>query len=187
MIEINLLPQGLKLKDQRLKFMPEKLVYLIPLVFAILIAVHIYLAASALVAGYRFRSLTNKWRELEPQRTMVESASKEFTGLTQDTLALQQLLKERVSWAEKLNLLSINLSTGIWFDEIRITGKDFSLKGRVFSITKQEVGQINKFLDNLKTDNNFFRDFSSLELGPLQKIPIGSYEVTEFTISGKLK
>jgi Tfp pilus assembly protein PilN len=187
MIEINLLPQELRLKERRLEFAPVGLLYLAPLLFGILITAHIYLAVSGIIAGYQFRKLSGKWSELEPQRKVVESASKEYAGFTQDVVALQQLLKERVSWAEKLNSLSLNLPAGIWFNEIQLSGKDLVLKGCVFSLTKQELSQINKFLDNLKADKNFIGDLMSLQLGPMQKASIGSYEVTDFSISGKVK
>ncbi len=187
MIEINLLPEELRQKKQHLGFEPDSLLYLVPLVFGILIVVHIYLAADGIIAGYQLRNLGNKWEKLEPQRKMVENINKEYAGLTQDSAAIQRLLKERVIWSEKLNLLSFDLPPGIWFNEISISEKGLTVKGSVISLTKQELGQIKKFLDNLEKDNNFFVNFTSLDLGPVQKVSIGSYEVAEFTISGKLK
>ena len=187
MIEINLLPQELRPKKHNLELEANGLFYIILLIFGILIVVHVYLVAASMIASYQFRSLGNKWQKLEPERQIIEDMRKEYTGLSKDTAAIQQFLKERVIWAEKLNLLSSQLPSGVWFNEIKVSGKDFILKGSVFSLTKQELGQINKFLSNLKADNNFFRDFLSLELGPVQKTPIGSYEVAEFTINGKLK
>jgi Tfp pilus assembly protein PilN len=187
MIKINLLPEELRQKKQHLGFEPDSLLYLIPLVFGILIVVHIYLAAAGIIAGYQLRSLSSKWEKLEPQRKMVENINKEYTGLTQDSAAVHKLLKERVSWSEKLNLLSLDLPPGIWFNEINISEKGLTVKGSVISLTKQELGEIRKFLDNLEKDKDFFADFISLELGPVQKVSIGSYEVAEFTISGKLK
>jgi len=166
---------------------PLNLLYLIPAVFAVLIAAHIYLAAASAIAGWQFGILNKKWQAVEPQRKVVDAAGREYAGLTQEAAFLRRMLKERVIWAEKLNLLSLNLAPGIWFNEIRLSGKDFSLKGSVFSLTRQEIGQINKFLDGLTNDANFFKDFLSLHLGPVQKAPIDSYEVAEFTLTGKLK
>jgi hypothetical protein len=187
MIEINLLPQGLRPKKHSLEFEANGLFYIILLVFGILIVVHVCLVIASIIAGYQFRNLGDKWKKLEPERKIIESVKKEYTGLSKDTAAIQQFIKDRVIWAEKLNLLSSSLPSGIWFNEIRVSGKDFILKGSVFSLVKQELGQINKFLSNLKTDNDFFQDFLNLELGPVQKTIIGSYEVAEFTINGKLK
>ncbi len=187
MIEINLLPEELRQKKHHLGLEPDSLLYLIPLAFGILIAVHIYLVAASVIAGYQLRSLGNKWNALEPQRKMVENINKEYTGFTRDSAAIRQLLKDRVIWSEKLNLLSLDLPPGIWFNEINISEKGFSVKGSVFSLTRQELGQIKKFLDNLEKDRNFFVNFADLELGPVQKVSIGSYEVAEFTINGKLK
>lgn len=191
MIEINLLPEELQTKKTgpvpKLRMDPTSLLYLIPVAFTVLIAVHIYLAAASVIAGWQLGILNKKWQAIEPQRKVVDAAGREYAGLTQEATFLQRMLKERVVWAEKLNLLSLNLTPGIWFNEIRLAGKDFSLKGSVFSLTRQEIGQINKFLDGLVSDVNFFKDFSSLQLGPVQKASIGSYEVAEFILSGKLK
>jgi Tfp pilus assembly protein PilN len=187
MIEINLLPQELRIKKIGPGLTPENLILVIPLIFAVLIAVHIYLGVAYLSGGYQLGQLNKKWKASEPQRRIVESANKEYAGLTQNEAAVQQILKERVVWAEKLNLLSIDLPTGTWFNEITVSGKDFTIKGSVFSPTKQDFAQINKFLGTLTDDKKFFSGFLSLQLGPVQKNPVGSYDVSDFTISGKLQ
>jgi len=187
MIEIDLLPQELKIKNAGPHMAPVNLLYIVPAIFGLLVVVHVYLAAATVISGYRFGVLSRKWKEVEPQRRIVDAANKEYAGLTQDAVFLKQMLNERQSWARKLNRLCLDLPSGIWLNELKLTGKDFTLKGSVFSLTHQEVGQINKFLDSLINDQDFFGGFSGLQLGPVQKASVASYEVADFTLNGKLK
>lgn len=187
MIKINLLPQDLQLKYRRVKIDSKSLLCLIPLGFCILIITHIYLGVINIAGNYQFDALNNKWKKLEPQRKLIESISKEYNLLSQDAKLIQEFTKQRISWAQNLNLLSIKLPAGVWFNEILVSNKEFILKGSVVSLVKQELNLINKFLSNLKDDNNFFKNFDKLELGPLQTRTIGGYDIIDFTLVGVLK
>ena len=89
---------------------------------------------------------------------------------------------------KKLNRLSLDLPSGIWFNEISANlKKEFILRGSVVSLKKEEMLLINQFIDNLKKDTDFFKDFSKLEMTSAQSGEIGGYEVNDFVISGVLK
>lgn len=187
MIEINLLPEELKAKTKKMGIEPNYFLYLIPLVFGVLICVHIYLVALSITRNYQFRLLNNKWQGLEPQRKIWENFKKEHEILSADAKAIQQLTSIRINWAEKLNGLSLNLPSGVWFSELSLDRKDLVLKALVLSLQKEELNLINKFLDNLKNDNVFFKDFINLELTSVQRKTIGGYEVVDFILAGKLE
>ena len=190
MIEINLLPSELKTKSKiadRLRIESKHLVYFIGLVFAILIVVHIYLAAVNIIWNYRFSALNNKWQSLESQRKTLEAFKQEYKALSEDARIIQQWTQQRVDWAEKLNKLSLNLPSGIWFSEISLSDKNFVLRGSVVSLQKEEMGLINKFLDNLKKDTVFSKDFNNLELSSLELGTVGGYDVTSFILNSTLK
>ena len=187
MIEINLLPEESKPKAKKVKIESKSVLNFIPLVFSILIFLHIFLAIVSIIQNCRLSALNNKWHNLEPQRKILEETKKELNILSADSKAIQQLTGQRISWAEKLNSLSINLPSGIWFNEILLSNKEFSLKGSIISLQKEEMGLIDKFLSNLKSDAGFFKDFNNLELGSVQKKVIGGYEVSDFILTGKLK
>lgn len=177
MIEINLLPPELKKQQtasKQLSIDTKNLLYLAPLGFCILLALHIYLAILNAALSQRYHSLDNQWKASEIQRKGMQEPKKEY-GL------------ERIIWAEKLNLLSAKLPRGVWFNEIQVSTKEFILKGAVVSAEKQEFNLLNKFLSNLKEDNSFFRDFASLELGLMQRKTVGGYDIINFTLNGTLK
>ncbi|MDD2752002.1 MAG: hypothetical protein PHN59_02615 [Candidatus Omnitrophica bacterium] len=193
MIEINLLPEELRLKSRsgvsfNLKDMdPKKVLYLIPLVIGLLIIVHIYFAGMTIIRSMSLGSLNRQWAKLEPERKKLENFQKEFNVSNADSQFLQQLLVSRVTWADKLNALSLDLPSGIWFEELLVSDRAFSLKGSVVSTVKIEMNLVNKFMDNLKNDANFSKDFSSLELGSINRREIQTYDIMDFILEGNIK
>jgi len=194
MIEINLLPEELKAKPKSPKtsfsgfsITREYFIYLPVLIFGILICTHIYLTIVFLAKSQGLRILENKWKQLEPQRKTLEDFNKEYAIFTQDSQTIQQLTGQRVIWSEKLNKLSLNLPSGIWFNEISITSRDFTLRGSVVSLQQQEMDLIKKFIDNLKDDAVFFGNFTNLELSSMQRRIIGGYDILDFVLVGTLK
>ena len=191
MIEINLLPEGLKLEPKNKKtalgIQPEKILYLMPFVFAILICLHFFLLLAGVVKSNQYRILNNKWQKLEPQKKILETYNKEYSILSEDAKITQQLLAQRINCAQKLNRLSLDLPSGIWFNELFVTPRSLVIKGSAVSLKAEEINLIKSFMDNLKTDAVFFKDFTSLELGTVQRNTIGSYEVSEFTLTANLK
>jgi len=186
MIEINLVPEGQKIKTnttEESKF----ILYLIPVIFGLLLLAHIYLLGAFFVKSYQLGLLDKKWKALEPDRRVLENLSKQYNVVLQGDKVIQDLLIQRITWAEKLNKLSLNLPPGIWFNEIYFSGNNFTLNGSVISFQKQEMNLINNFLDSLKKDPGFSRDFIGLELGSIQRKTIATYEVIDFSVSGKLK
>lgn len=190
MIEINLLPEELKVKTKRVgkvSIESKYFLYLIPLVFAVLILAHICLAAVGIVKSFQFSQLNSKWKKLEPQRELLNNLKKGYDVLASDAKLIQELNSRRLNWSEKLNRLSQDLPSGIWFNEILVSRKDFVLKASVVSLQREEMSLINKFIDSLKNDTRFLRDFNNLELGSIQKKSVGGYDVVDFILTAKLK
>lgn len=188
MIEINLIPEEFKIKVKK-SSAPDikRMLYLIPLGIIILLLAHISLGVSNVSLNSKYRVLNAKWKELEPQRKKWEVSNKENLLLIEEDNISQQLLSERISWADKLNKLSLRLPSGIWFNEIVLLNKEFTLKAVVFSLAKEEMGLINKFLTSLKDDAGFACIFKSLELGSIKREMINNYDIISFSITGAVK
>src|SRR3989338_1290618 len=138
MIEINLLPEELKSKHKvetkktaasisagLANFKVQYFIYLIPLALGILICTHIYLGLIYFVKTGALRQLANKWQGLEQQRSELEIFNAEYAVISEDAKAIQQISQARINWAQKLNLLSLGLPSGIWFSEINVSPKEF--------------------------------------------------------------
>ena len=101
--------------------------------------------------------------------------------------AMQQLIASSLVWSEKLNKLSLNLPYGVWFNEMSVNRKELIIKGSVLSLDKQEMGLLNKFIDDLKKDQQFSRDFDKMDISSLQRKTIGGYEVADFVFTLRTK
>ena len=197
MIEINLLPEELRNKLVKLKkpeaatgaagLEPKYFILLIPLAFGILICVQLIIGVLGLANSVQARMLNGKWRSLEPERKALQEFNDKYNLVSQDSQTIQQLMRDRVNWSEKLNALSLNLPSGVWFEELSINSKELILRGAVVSLNKEELNLIKQLIDNLKNDPAFFKDFINLELGSAVKKTFGSYDITEFTLNATLK
>lgn len=189
MIEINLLPEELKLrpKKESKKIETRQFLRFLPVVCAIIVIIHIYLALVLVVKISQFRISEKKWQQLKPEKRLLEEFQKKSALLSSDAQAIEQLTEQRIIWAEKLNRLSLDLPAGIWFNEISLLAKSFNLKGSAVSTAKAEITLINKFLNNLKNDHVFFGDFINLELGSVQVRMVSVREVVDFILTGTLK
>ena len=196
MIEINLLPEELKTKTKSKKpaaaagpfiFEAKYILYIIPLVFGILICVHIYLGLAYFVNTGQLRQLNNKWQGFAPQRKELAVFNTEYAAISEDAKAIQQISQSRINWAQKLNLLSLGLPSGVWYNEISITANDLILQGSVVALQKEELTLINKLISNLKNDPVFFNNFNNLELSSVQKKTLGAYDIADFVLQGALK
>lgn len=187
MIEINLIPQELKVKTKKFGISPDYFIYFVPLVFGVLICIHIYLSILSIIDGHKFRALNNKWQGLGSERKILEDFKNEHEVLSADVKITQQLISQRLNWSEKLNRLSLDLPSGIWFNEISFKSKDFLLMGSVVSLQKEEMNLINRLISSLKADTAFFKDFYSIELSSVQRRVIGGYDIVDFILVGRLK
>ncbi|MCG2714203.1 MAG: PilN domain-containing protein [Candidatus Omnitrophica bacterium] len=199
MIEINLLPEELRVKiktksaeystvTKPAAFSQEQLfVYAIPILLFVLVCAHIYFAVISISKNNQLVALNRKWVELAPQKKGVDEFNNEYSAVSQDASLAQLLTGKRILWAEKLNKLSLNLPSGVWFNEITINAKDIVIQGSVISFAKEEVNLINKLLENLKEDSEFSKDFVSFELSNVKKKNVGGYDIADFILTGALK
>ncbi len=191
MIEINLLPEELKVKSKskrsEINIKPSNLLYLIPVALGLLICIHIYLVIAVIAKNNQYRALNEKWKKFEPQKKALESYSMENVMMSEAAKSVQKLVEQRINWSEKLNRLSMDLPAGIWFTQLSASGTDLILYGSVVSLENDEMALIAKFVDNLKSDVGFYSGFNNLELGAVTQKSIGSYSVADFTLTGTLK
>lgn len=194
MIEINLLPQELKVKElaaivkkKEINPQAQQVLLLVPMVLVFLVCVHLFLFLVKSAKEKRIRVLRGKIEALAPKKKELEKSTSLYTSLSQEAALLKQLTVERINWPQKLSLLSARLPSGIWFTGLSVSPRDFLLEGSVISLQQDELTQINIFIDSLKNDEVFFNNFDRLTLSSVQKQTLGSYEVSEFTLSGKLR
>lgn len=199
MIEINLLPEELRVKikgrnsEQAIVSSPKVLIQEQVFIYAILamlvlfILAHFYFAALLISKNGQLVSLNRKWLNLAAQKKALDEFNQEFSSTSKDASVLAQLSRQRIIWAQKLNALSLYLPAGVWFNDILLNSGNLTIRGSVISLQKEEVGLINRLLDSLKTTLEFSKDFSSFELSSVQKRSLGGYDIADFVLVGILK
>jgi Tfp pilus assembly protein PilN len=199
MIQINLLPEESRVKNKTKSleqetvnkpgvFSREQLfIYALPVLLATLICAHIYFAIISIFKNNQLIALNRQWVQLEPQKKALDEFNNDYSSVSQDANLTKSLISKRILWAQKLNKLSLNLPSGVWFNEITISLKDILIQGSVISLAKEEVNLVNKLLENLKIDNEFSKDFNSFELSNVQKKNVGGYDIADFILTGVLK
>lgn len=198
MIEINLLPEELRkkivkqkkpevVKSSTVGLEPKHAVLLVPVIFLLLILMHLFLGVSGLTKSGYLSMLNSKLRSFEPQKKELDIFNSEYKLASEDTQAIAQLLRERIFWSEKLNKLSLSLPGGVWFNNLSVNSKEMILQCSAVSLSKEELTLIKQLIDSLKNDPVFFKDFISLDMGSAVKRTLGSYDITDFTLNAKIK
>lgn len=152
-----------------------------------MLSAHISLAAISMLKSFQFKALNARSAKLMPQRQELEELKKKYAALTYDGRVIQALDARVINWPEKLKRLSIDLPSGIWFNELNISRRELVLKGSAISLEKEEMSLIKKFLDNLKSDAAFLKDLSGVELGALQKRLVPGFDIVDFTLAAKVR
>ena len=189
MIEINLLPENLRPKAKKpgIDLEAKETLYLVPLVLGILVIVHVLISGVFIFQGLQLGILNSRWQKMESQRKALEIFRSETAHLSEDARALQEINAKAIKWAPKLNKLSLNLPSGVWFRSINLTGNLLDMRASVISLQESEMNLINQYINNLKKDSDFFLDFSKLDLDSVEKKAAGGYEIAEFSLAGILK
>ena len=199
MIQVNLLPEELRAKSKakslehksvtkHAAFSPDQLfVYALPVLLGVFVCIHVYFAFISISQNRQLVALNQKWIDLAPQKKALDEFNNVYSATSQDASLIGMINSKRMLWAQKLNKLSLNLPSGVWFNEITINAKDIIIEGSVISLAKEEVNLINKLLENLKADNEFSKDFSSFELSNVQRKNVGGYDIADFILTGVLK
>lgn len=199
MIEINLLPEELKVKTKQkasehapvagvIGLTQDKIfIYALPAILIVFVLLHLYFGVLALAKGGHLAKLNRQWLDLSPQKKVFDEFNQRYSSASADASLTQGLISQRILWGQKLNKLSLDLPPGVWFNDLALNKQTVTVSGSVISLQKDELTLINKLLDNLKSEKNLYNDFVSLELSNVQKRTVGSYDVSDFVLTGVLK
>ncbi len=197
MIEINLLPEELRNRvikpagsvdgEGVFRFNKQHLIFIIPFVFILLILLNFFLVLRISIASSGLKTLNLKWERSLPDRKTLEDFKTQNLLVSSDAQDLDRLLKERVLWAERLSSISLSLPAGVWLELISLSDKDFRILGKAVSLERNEVSMVRSFIDGLKNNQKFIKDFSLLELSAIQKSMFNDKDTVDFGISGKVK
>jgi Tfp pilus assembly protein PilN len=189
MIEINLLPEELKQKGEKLgiNISSQLLCYILSATLGLIVFIHLYLGGLFLIKTVEHKSLNKKWAQLDSERQAVDEWKRQHRISSQQTGQMNELLAKRITIWDKMQVLSQALPNGVWFEQINLKQGGFKLRGSVVSLKKNHMRLLNLFLSRLKENRQFFKDFSRLELGSMSMRTRGGFSIMDFILEGDLK
>jgi hypothetical protein len=90
-------------------------------------------------------------------------------------------------WSRKLNAISDAVVKGQWLRRITLEKSGLEIEGSAISRSHNEMTLISSFVDNLKKDPAFSKEFSSIEINAVRKERRGAAEITSFIVTAKTK
>ncbi|PIQ89013.1 MAG: hypothetical protein COV72_05060 [Candidatus Omnitrophica bacterium CG11_big_fil_rev_8_21_14_0_20_42_13] len=187
MIEINLLPENLRLSKAKKGIDFDAVVYFAKLALIVLVGLHVLLLFSVLFYKYRVSSLGREWSHISSKNADVIKLKKDVEGLEARLGITNKLAVEKSRWARRLNSLSLLLPKGIWFNRMRASDGILDITGSVISLKGEEVDSLHKFLQALKKDKFFYSGFKSMEIVSIVRSNVSGVEVIDFSIRGVLE
>lgn len=202
MIKINLLPPEVK-KAQKQKakkpvefHIPKlgpKLIKAGIYSLSVLIGLHLILGISILFEGISLKNAELKWERLHPDRIEIERIAKEAASIEKFTAPVKELYDKRILWSRELNELSNAITPGVWLSrffietQVRNAQKGefqriLNLEGRAASLYGDETALVAKFVKSLQDNKGFFRYFSDIKLGPMERLTVESNPVMNFRV-----
>jgi len=196
-MQINLLPEQLKKRKTAQAYLDFKRLIL-SFVFAWLILGILWLIFVLTINGYKRKlsGIEAEWKNTQPvleERTYLIQYGRSLNAFL---AFLKEHIKKGIFWSEKLIALSELVSEEIWFNEISLRKETKEGQENMFLDISASVGylksdeamlnKINDFIEQIKKDRVFFKDFDILSLIDINKA-MGKERFMNFRFSLSLK
>jgi len=195
MIEINLLPEGLrkkKAKHLKLPHLPA-----LPIIYGIigfLILIQLILVFTVQVKKVTLNSLNKKFTSISAGSGEAKILEDKLKELLAKVDAVEKLSSARFNWAKNLNDLSDSLVSGIWLRRLYIKKVDVGIpstmpkqllviEGSSIVSGEGEAGCVGDFVNSLKENKEFSEGFHEIELTRVERRKIRHTEAIDFIIT----
>ncbi|HLF17453.1 MAG TPA: hypothetical protein VI749_00965 [Candidatus Omnitrophota bacterium] len=133
------------------------------------------------------KGLKKQWDVILPAKENVDKVLQEMRELQAKHKAIEKITTDdRISWSQKMNILSDGIVRGVWLTRVRLKEGVFFIEGSAISKQNDEMINVHSFTSNLKNEKSFLEKFSDLELGSIQRRNIGKTEIADFLITAEL-
>jgi len=95
-------------------------------------------------------------------------------------------VEKRISWAEKINVISDIIPQGVWLDKVSLSKNVFLIKGSAVSKKNDEMTSVGNFSSNLKKQKEFMIGLEDIEVGSIQRRNVHSTQIADFVITLRL-
>ncbi len=194
MIEINLLPERLRVKKKESMKLPS--LPILPVVIgavAFLVAFQIILIVIIQFQNGAKASLTNKYASGLTSNLQAQDLENSVKDLSFKVDSLEKLSNSRLKFAKKLNGLSDCVVPGVWFRSIDVKKGEAAaepgilrqalvIEGSSVVSGDKEDGYIGKFVNSLKDNKTFSEDFDDIQLTKVERVKIADTEIMDFAV-----
>jgi hypothetical protein len=195
MIDINLVPE--QLRKRRKSELLSGGVFNIPKevmvgvgggIIALLLAVDVLFFMAKVVKFIQHQHVKSKWEAILPDKTNTDAIKKELQDLQKEVKSMKDIMEgHNAVWSQKLNVISDGLAKGIWIRKLTLNDKQLFIEGTTVSKEQNEMTNVGLFVSNLKDDEEFMKNFESIEVDHIQRRKNETLEVADFTILARLK
>ena len=194
MVDINLIPAALRKHGKgnasslTINIPKEILLNVTVGVILLMGTLHLLLGVVWLGGMGHLSSCRANWQKVLPDQILLGSMNEESGDLKKKTNVIADMTTRKfVRWSSKFNTISDALPRGLWIRKMTLDKIGLVVEGSGVSKTQNEINNVGLFLSALKKNDDFMKDFSSLEVNSIQRGKINAIEVTDFTVMAKLK
>ena len=193
MIDINLMPVNQRKKSNglfgvALNISREILLGIGAAVAALLITMHILLI---LVWGFKSIQLAGvegKFKQLLPDKNIIDAVANEVKDVNKKMKAITGLISiQKTTWSEKFNVLSDEVPKGVWLSKVTVDPTTLIIFGMAASKQHNEITLVSGLTANLKNNQQLMVDIASIEVNAINRVKYNNTDVSQFTITVKLK
>ncbi len=191
MIDINLIPVAQRRKaglGLQINISREVLLGVGAAAFVVMLAAHCFLGFLWISKRTYVLALDNEWNQLLADRKVIDGLGEDVKRTNKKSKEILALVPQTAtSWSHKLNKLSDAIPKGAWLSKLAIDERSIIIQGLAVSKQRNEIVLIGNLANTLKKDADFISDFSNLEVNSVNKAKFYGMEVTQFTLTARLK
>ncbi len=118
-----------------------------------------------------------------PQRTDVNAVLSELKVLRQKISTIESITTgRRLSWAQKLNMISDAITSGAWLTRITLTKENFIMEGSVVSKKGDYASIVNTFNADLRNNPSFMKGLKDPEVSFTGRRKVNTTEIANFAL-----
>lgn len=198
MVKVNLLsPELIPIrKAASLAFYLRNLPAILFSLSLILFIAGIYLKVETIYRKRRLRNITQAYMQAEELTKKIKSLKEQGAKLNEEIGALSAYLKRSLLWSEKLAQLRSLIPKEVWLSRLSLEKRavkdsyisSLFVKGSLIPQNRiSPIGTLSMFINGLKEDKAFFRDFDNLILSDFLTETYKKTEIMTFLIEMPLK
>lgn len=166
---------------------PEVFVGLIGGFLALILFINILLQVAVFFVVLNDKRLEKVWKGMEAERARVGAVMESLERSRQKFSIVEDIKKgTKISWAQKLNIVSDIILPGIWLDRFVLDKDKIEIHGYSVSKKGDYLTNINRFSAALKANTCFVKGMKSVEVASIERKTIEAAGLASFTITATL-